>query len=54
MLAGASAEDDAGQCFSNGIWSRIKTPSQCAHVIRQQLFSPAVRASVCEGRSDGD
>lgn len=45
---GASSEDDAGRCISNGPLPHIKTPSQRAHVIRQRLFSPAVPVSVRE------
>lgn len=47
MLTGASVEDDALHSFCNGIWRHgKKTPSRRAHVMRQQLFSPAVRVSV--------
>lgn len=46
MLTGASVEDDAVHSFSN--------EKTCAHVMRQQLFSPAVHASVFERQSGRD
>lgn len=52
---GASAEDDASQCISNGPLPHIKTTTQCAHVIRQRLFSSCC-VCVCtrEGESPRD
>lgn len=52
---GASAEDDASQCISNGPLPHIKTTTQCAHVIRQRLFSSCC-VCVCtrEGESHRD